>query len=122
MSPHPCCRAGGAAATASQTNAAPVRFIRRIRNAAGWIAPTVGLALLPKCPLCVAAYLAIGTGVGVSVTTATYLRTSFELLCLASLSYLAVRRMPRLIARILDRGSSGNSAFPGARSLNSKTL
>jgi len=38
MSPHPCCRAGGAAATASQTNAAPVRFIRRIRNAAGWIA------------------------------------------------------------------------------------
>jgi hypothetical protein len=98
MSPHACCRLGGAAITASQTNAAPAGFIRRIRNAAGWIAPSVGLALLPKCPLCVAAYLAIATGVGISLTTAAYLRTSFELLCLGSLGYLAARRLVRLLA------------------------
>jgi hypothetical protein len=98
MSPRRCCQAGGAAAADSHGNAAPVGFVRRIRNAAGWIVPSVGLALLPKCPLCVAAYLAIGTGIGVSLTTASYLRTSFELLCFGSLGYLAVRRLARLIA------------------------
>lgn len=98
MIPQSCCSASGAPAAASHANAAPVGFVRRIRSAAGWIAPSVGLALLPKCPLCVAAYLAIGTGIGVSLTTATYLRTGFELLCLGSIGYLAARRLARSIA------------------------
>jgi hypothetical protein len=93
MRPPSCCRINDGTAAASKMNAAPVGFVRRIRSTAGWIAPSVGLALLPKCPLCVAAYLAIATGVGVSLTTAAYLRTSFELLCLGSLGYLAARRL-----------------------------
>lgn len=57
-----------------QSNAAASR--RRFATLAGWIVPATVLALVPKCPVCVAAYVAAFTGIGLSLTAASYLRTA----------------------------------------------
>lgn len=70
--------------------------LRRGRELAGWIVPTATLALLPKCPVCLAAYVALATGIGISLPTATYLRAMLVVLCVAALAFLAVKRLRNL--------------------------
>jgi hypothetical protein len=53
-----------------------------------WLAPGITLVLIPKCPLCFAAYIAIGTGIGMSLPVAAYLRIALIVLCVLSLCYL----------------------------------
>jgi hypothetical protein len=65
--------------------------LRRCFGIGQWVAPSLVLALLPKCPACFAAYVAIGTGLGISLPIATLLRTLLLFACLAALAYLAVR-------------------------------
>jgi hypothetical protein len=77
-----------------------VTFLRRFAENAGWLVPGTILALLPKCPACVATYAVIGTGVGFSLSGMTYLRTLLVILWLASLLYLAARRMRPFMAMI----------------------
>ena len=72
-------------------------FARRCLDIAGWIAPGAILALMPKCPVCLAAYVAVGTGLGLSLSTATHLRALLLVLCVASLLYLGVKRLCRFV-------------------------
>jgi hypothetical protein len=51
------------------------------------------LLLLPKCPACVAAYLAIWTGAGLAAPVAEYLRPVLATVFAASVIYLAVGRL-----------------------------
>lgn len=50
--------------------------------------PGILLVLIPKCPLCLAAWIALGTGIGISFTVATWLRWGLIAICVVSLCYL----------------------------------
>lgn len=69
----------------------PTGFLRRRWRSTQWLFPAALLALIPKCPLCIAAYFALFTGIGISVSTARWIQILMLALCLASLGYFAVR-------------------------------
>jgi hypothetical protein len=46
----------------------------KARRLAGWLLPGGLLVLMPKCPVCLAAYVAIFTGAGLSMPIAQGLR------------------------------------------------
>jgi hypothetical protein len=73
------------------------------RQATGWIAPSVGLAIIPKCPACVAAYVAAITGAGVSIPMAARLRMGLLILCISALAIVAARAGARLLKRRAQR-------------------
>jgi hypothetical protein len=78
-------------------NAAPgrktLRAIRSARQILVWLLPSVALVFVPKCPACLAAYVALWTGVGMSFAAAAYLRWAWVTLCIGSLVFLAATRL-----------------------------
>jgi hypothetical protein len=80
-----CCDAANAGRTPT--------WARRVREIVAWALPSVLLALAPKCPACLAAHVALWTGVGLSLSTAVYLRWVMLVVCGASLVYLIVKRL-----------------------------
>lgn len=96
-----CCTPPAAAIAASPTPTDKERpsLARRGLELAGWLIPGALLAFFPKCPLCVAGYVALATGFGLSLTVATYLRWTLLLLCAASLIFMAQRWIVRMLMR-----------------------
>ncbi|QDT71888.1 hypothetical protein [Lacipirellula limnantheis] len=98
-------------AAASSDSPAPLRqrnasLSHRAIELAGWLIPGTLLAFFPKCPLCVAGYVALATGLGMSLTAATYLCWALLAACLASLALMA----SRVFARRLRTPAAPDSA------------
>jgi len=73
----------------------PTGLLRRAWRSIRWLFPAVLLVLMPKCPLCVAAYVALFTGIGITVSTARWIQILMLAFCLTSLAYLGVRHWRR---------------------------
>lgn len=63
--------------------------------------PGAILALMPKCPACLAAYLALGAGIGISVPAAANLRMVAIVLAVVVLDVLAIRAVHLFVVRRL---------------------
>ena len=64
--------------------------LRKMKHGAGWIVPGIMLALIPKCPLCFAAWFSLLFGISLSTPAATFLRTCAIVLCsLLFLTFIA---------------------------------
>jgi hypothetical protein len=83
-----CCNPAGDRKTPTWT--------RRAREIFAWALPSAVLVLVPKCPVCLVAYVTLWTGLGLSLSTATYLRWVLRFLCVASLLFLIVRSLDRI--------------------------
>lgn len=86
-----CPLSGGDISTTSPANGSR-KLLRGGIGLVEWLVPAATLALIPKCPMCLAAYVAIGTGIGISVSAATYMRLGLIAACVAALLYLTWRK------------------------------
>lgn len=76
---------------------------RRGAKAIPWIIPGGLLLLMPKCPVCFAAYIALFTGIGISIPAASWIRLSLIFLCVASLLLLAFRMVQKIHRRRIHK-------------------
>jgi hypothetical protein len=106
---HQCCKIPAPAPCGNCMAAAHSN--RRRGQLAGWIIPGTILALVPKCPACLAAYIAVLTGVSVSFSFAAWLRIILMAVCFIVLTLLVVWQLPSLVGAIL----ASRSSLPGAR-------
>jgi len=60
---------------------------------------------MPKCPVCLAAYVALWTGLGLSFATAQYVRWSLLLVSGTALLYLLANRFARRSTRQLTQSA-----------------
>jgi hypothetical protein len=87
MSRHSCC--------SNQAATKPRRGAWRWLDALGWLLPATALAVMPKCPMCIATYVALFTGLGISLPVAAAIRMTLVILCVASLAFMARRFITR---------------------------
>ena len=76
---------------------------RVVREASVWAIIATLWAVIPKCPACLAVYIAVWTGLGMSFTMASWVRTAAMILAGAVLLYLIATRLRRLLGIVSRR-------------------
>ncbi len=66
---------------------------RKLSTITPSVVPGLALLLLPKCPLCLAAWLTVATGLSFSAGGATWVRAGIVIVWVAGLMYLVWKRM-----------------------------
>jgi hypothetical protein len=79
-----CCNESAEAVVARRS------WTRVVRRCASWIVPGIVLAAMPKCPVCLAAYVALFTGFGISLAAASFAWWFVAVSCVAVLMLLAI--------------------------------
>ena len=92
-----CCTAGDPGDPGESTITAPASAARasqrRFAGFVQWALPVTILALVPKCPVCVAGYVLLFTGIGLSLPAAATIRWAIIALCVLALIMLAARAL-----------------------------
>jgi hypothetical protein len=85
---------------------------RRLSGAAASLLPGAALLLLPKCPLCLAAWLTIVTGIGVSGAAAVWVRGAIVVFGVSGLALAAAQiiRTRDALRRSKESGQQGAAA------------
>ena len=76
------------------------RLAQRLSTVAASILPGAALVLLPKCPLCLAAWLTLVTGVGFSAGGAVWVRGMLVVFWIGAVVLAAVMGRRRAIGRV----------------------
>jgi hypothetical protein len=71
----------------------PVGILRRAWRFVQWLFPAAVLVLIPKCPMCVVADVALLTGMGISMSTGRWLQIGMWAVLAMSVTWLVVRQM-----------------------------
>lgn len=79
----------------SYTPQSPKILRSRISSVVKWALPITTLALVPKCPACIAGYALMFTGIGVSLSTADAIRVSLISGCIGAIVILLFRTTTR---------------------------
>jgi hypothetical protein len=107
-----CCTGGGPSR----------RPARRLSAAAASILPAAALLLLPKCPLCIAAWLTLATGIAIPAAAVAGLRGLIVLFWITALAIAAGRMRTIHINRssrsrsYFNQGMAASDAAPTRRS------
>src|SRR5262249_7820809 len=83
-------------------------WTRGIGRTLSWIVPSVVLAAMPKCPLCLVAYVALFTGLGISLAAARFFWWFVGISCVAALVFLLVTTSVSALRLHFTRGRYSN--------------
>jgi len=98
-----CCSSDGDLAARAKMARRPRRIATLIR----WVLALTTFALIPKCPACIAGYVLVFTGIGVSLPVAAAVRWSLIGVSVASLTCFLFRAVRR--ASPLPLGGENNA-------------
>ena len=97
-----CCRTHDRPAPPGNPGASGGRttWPHRLATLTQWAVPVTVLTLVPKCPACVAAYVLLFSGIGLSLPAAAAIRWMMLALSIGALIYLMCRTARRALARV----------------------